>query len=108
MSSVREEGPRLRVRDGALRALVTTGPVITSAELIVAGTFATLTVLPTWLLFEIGFAVALGVLLNTFIARSLLVPAPACIFGERSLWPGHANAAAGLLLATPPAPGTPG
>ena len=87
MSSVREEARLRGTRDGMLRALALTGPVITSAGLILAGTFATLTVLPIWLLFEIGFAVALGILVDTFVVRSLLVPALVWLAGERSWWP---------------------
>jgi RND superfamily putative drug exporter len=91
MSSVREEAAKLGTRTGLLRALVSTGPVITSAGLILAGTFAALTVLPLWLLFQIGFAVAVGVLLDTFLVRSVLVPALTWLLGERSWWPGRAS-----------------
>jgi putative drug exporter of the RND superfamily len=87
MSSVREEAAKRGVREGALRALGGTGPVITSAGLILAGTFAALTVLPIWLLFDVGFAVALGVLIDTFVVRSLLVPALTWLIGERVWWP---------------------
>jgi len=105
MSGVREETARRGMRDGVLRALTLTGPVITSAGLILAGTFATLTVLPVWLLFEIGFAVAVGVLLDTFVVRSLLVPALAWTFGERSWWPARATAPPEAPV-TPSATGT--
>jgi RND superfamily putative drug exporter len=87
MSAVREEAAKHGVRDGTLRALASTGPVITSAGLILAGTFAALTVLPVWLLFDVGFAVALGVLLDTFVVRTLLVPAITWLVGERAWWP---------------------
>jgi len=87
MSAVRDEAAKRGLHDGALRALAGTGPVITSAGLILAGTFAALTVLPIWLLFDVGFAVALGVLLDTFIVRSLLVPALTWMIGERAWWP---------------------
>ena len=87
MSSVREEAAAHGMRAGTLRALISTGPVITSAGLILAGTFATLTVLPIWILFETGLAVALGVLIDTFVVRSLLVPALAWLVGERAWWP---------------------
>ena len=87
MSGVREEAAKRGLHDGALRALAGTGPVITSAGLILAGTFAALTVLPIWLLFDVGFAVALGVLIDTFIVRSLLVPALTWMIGERAWWP---------------------
>ena len=91
MSSVRHEARRRGTGDGTLRALALTGPVITSAGLILAGTFATLTVLPIWLLFQIGFAVALGIVIDTFVVRSLLVPALVWLVGERSWWPSAAR-----------------
>jgi RND superfamily putative drug exporter len=69
------------------RALVATGPVITSAGLVLAGTFAVLTVLPIWDLFNVGFTVALGVLLDTFLVRSIMVPAITWIVGDRAWWP---------------------
>src|SRR4029077_5103849 len=74
MSRLREEAQRHGTREGMLRALVETGPVITSAGVILAGTFGVLTVLPIWELLEIGFGVALGVLIDTFLVRSILVP----------------------------------
>ena len=74
-----------------LRALVATGPVITSAGLILAGTFSVLAVLPIWELIEIGFAVALGVLIDTFLVRSILVPAIVWKLGERIWWPSTAK-----------------
>ena len=73
--------------EGMLRALGETGPVITSAGLILAGTFSVLAVLPVYELFEIGFAVALGVLIDTFLVRSIAVPALTWLLGERTWWP---------------------
>jgi putative drug exporter of the RND superfamily len=87
MSRVREEALEDSTRDGMLRALVATGPVITSAGVILAGTFSVLTVLPLNHLFEIGFAVGLGILLDTFFVRTLVVPAITWLLGERSWWP---------------------
>ena len=84
MSRVREEAARHGTSEGMLRALVATGPVITSAGLILAGTFSVLMVLPIWELFEIGFAVAFGVLVDTFIVRSILVPAIVWLVGDRA------------------------
>ena len=92
MSRVREEAARYGTREGTLNALGATGPVITSAGLILAGTFAVLTIIPSWDLSLIGFAVALGVLLDTFLVRSLLVPALTWLIGERSWWPSTAEA----------------
>ena len=61
--------------------------MITSAGLILAGTFSVLAVLPFYLLFDIGFAVALGVLIDTFLVRSVCVPALDLAAGDRSWWP---------------------
>jgi RND superfamily putative drug exporter len=91
MSRVREEAQQYGTSEGMLRALVATGPVITSAGLILAGTFSVLAVLPIWELLEIGFAVSLGVLIDTFVVRSILVPAIVWKLGERSWWPSTAK-----------------
>ena len=91
MSRTREEAQEHGTREGMLRALVATGPVITSAGLILAGTFSVLAVLPIWELIEIGFAVALGVLIDTFLVRSILVPAIVWKLGERVWWPSTAK-----------------
>jgi RND superfamily putative drug exporter len=64
-----------------------TGAVITSAGLVLAGTFSTLAVLPLVFLTEIGFTVAIGVLIDTFLVRSLLVPALVLDIGDRVWWP---------------------
>jgi RND superfamily putative drug exporter len=61
--------------------------VITSAGLVLAGTFSTLAVLPLVFLTEIGFTVAIGVLIDTFLVRSLLVPALVLEIGDRVWWP---------------------
>jgi RND superfamily putative drug exporter len=91
MSRVREEAEQHGTDEGMLRALVATGPVITSAGLVLAGTFCVLAVLPIWELVEIGFAVALGVLIDTFIVRSILVPAIVWKLGESIWWPSTAK-----------------
>lgn len=75
MARVREEAVRHGTREGILRGLAATGSVITSAGIVLAGTFAVLGVLPLVALTEIGFAVAFGVLLDTLVVRSILVPA---------------------------------
>ncbi len=92
MSRVREEAARRGTSEGMMKAISATGPVITSAGIILAGTFSVLMVLPIWELFEIGFAVALGVLIDTFIVRSALVPAIVWLVGDRSWWPSSAAA----------------
>ena len=89
MARVREEARVLGSRPGVVTGLEQTGAVITSAGLILAGTFLVLTLLPLEQLFQLGFAVALGVLVDTFVVRSLLVPAIALMLGDRSWWPSH-------------------
>jgi RND superfamily putative drug exporter len=91
MSRIREEAQRYGTREGTLRALSATGPVITSAGLILAGTFGVLTIIPNWDLDLIGFSVALGVLFDTFVVRSICVPAITWLVGERSWWPSSAE-----------------
>ena len=75
------------IRQGIAIAVGRTGGVVTSAGIILAGTFAVLTTLPLRDLFQLGFAVSLGVLIDTFIVRALLVPSMAAILGEWSWWP---------------------
>ncbi len=89
MTRAREEAAALGTRDGVLAALENTGGVITGAGVILAGTFATLTLLPLEELVQIGATVALGVLLDTFVVRALLVPAITCLCRERAWWPGR-------------------
>ncbi|MFF3615473.1 MMPL family transporter [Streptomyces sp. NPDC002580] len=88
MSRVREESLRHGVRQGVLRGLVTTGGVITSAGVVLAATFAALGVIPLAFLVQIAFIVAFGVLLDTLVVRSLLVPALVRDIGRRAWWPG--------------------
>jgi putative drug exporter of the RND superfamily len=87
MTRVREEAAAHGTREGTLRALVATGGVVTGAGLILAGTFATLTLLPLEELIQIGATVAVGVLLDTFVVRALLIPAITYRLGERAWWP---------------------
>ena len=74
-------------REGMLRALAVTGGVITSAGIVLAGTFAVLGSLPLVFLAEIGFVVSFGVLLDTFLVRSVLVPALTLVIGPKFWWP---------------------
>jgi len=87
MARVREESQRHGAREGMLRGLAVTGGVITSAGIVLAGTFMVLAVLPLVFLTEIGFVVAFGVLLDTLIVRSILVPALVFDIGPRIWWP---------------------
>ena len=87
MSRIRESVGQHGIRQGIAIAVGRTGGVVTSAGIILAGTFAVLTTLPLRDLFQLGFAVSLGVLIDTFIVRALLVPSMAAILGEWSWWP---------------------
>ena len=87
MTRVREEALKHGTRRGALIGLAATGGVITSAGLVLAGTFAVLATLPLVAFAEIGFAVAFGVLLDTLVVRSVLVTALNLDIGERMWWP---------------------
>ncbi|MDH6611434.1 RND superfamily putative drug exporter [Streptomyces sp. SAI-208] len=84
---IREEAVRQGTRPGVITGLAATGAVITSAGLVLAGTFAALGTLPMVAFAEIGFAVALGVLLDTFIVRSVLVTALFLDVGKKVWWP---------------------
>jgi RND superfamily putative drug exporter len=87
MTRVREETREFGTREGVMRGLSVTGGVITSAGIVLAATFAVLGVLPVVFLAEIGFAVAFGVLLDTIVVRSILVPALATEIGKKIWWP---------------------
>ena len=87
IARAREETEKHGSEQGILRALAVTGTVITSAGIVLAGTFSVLAVLPLVFLTELGFVVAFGVLLDTFIVRSVLVPAIALVAGDRFWWP---------------------
>jgi RND superfamily putative drug exporter len=89
MTRVREESHRMGTRRGILRGLTVTGGVITSAGVVLAATFAALATLPMTAMVEMAFAVAFGVLLDTLLVRSLLVPALAYDLGRRIWWPGR-------------------
>ena len=91
MARVREESRLHGTREGMLRALAATGPVITSAGIILAGTFAVLMTLPVTYTFDLGFMVALGILLDTFIVRTIMVPAAVELLGDRIWWPSTAS-----------------
>lgn len=87
MTRIREETLSRGTREGVLRGLTVTGGVITSAGVVLAATFAALAVLPILFLAQIAFIVAFGVLVDTLIVRSLLVPALAIDIGSRIWWP---------------------
>jgi RND superfamily putative drug exporter len=87
MTRAREESVRHGTRQGVLRALAVTGGVITSAGLVLAATFGALTVLPLLFLTQLAFLVSFGVLLDTFVVRSLVVPSAVALLGDRTWWP---------------------
>lgn len=87
MTRVREESLKHGTRQGVLRGLTVTGGVITSAGVVLAATFAALSVIPILFLVQLAFIVAFGVLLDTFIVRSLLVPALTYDIGRAVWWP---------------------
>ncbi|MEU8526032.1 MULTISPECIES: MMPL family transporter [Streptomyces] len=88
MSRVREETESHGTREGMRRGLIATGGVITSAGVVLAATFAALGVIPLAFLVQIAFIVAFGVLLDTLVVRSLLVPALVRDIGPMVWWPG--------------------
>jgi RND superfamily putative drug exporter len=87
MTRVREEARRHGTGEGTRRGLALTGGVITSAGVVLAATFSALAVLPILFLAQIAFIVAFGVLLDTIVVRSLLVPALTIDIGRRTWWP---------------------
>jgi RND superfamily putative drug exporter len=89
MHRVREESQTLGTRRGIQRGLTVTGGVITSAGLVLAATFASMVTLPLVFMVEMGFAVAFGVLLDTLVVRSLLLPALSYDIGRRIWAPGR-------------------
>ena len=87
MTRVREESIKIGTRAGVIKGLTVTGAVITSAGIVLAATFAVLGLLPLVPLAQLGFAVAFGVLLDTIIVRSILVPALVHEIGPKIWWP---------------------
>jgi RND superfamily putative drug exporter len=113
MTRAREETFTYGTRRGMVRAVAVTGGVITAAGIVLAGTFSVLAVLPLVFLTQIGFVVAFGVLLDTFLVRSVLVPSLVEIIGPKVWWPsslareeGHEEESAGEPEPSPQA-GTP-
>lgn len=90
VTRAREEAHAFGTRMGMVRALAATGGVITSAGILLAAVFAVLGVLPLITLTQIGIIVCIGVLLDTLLVRTLIVPSLAFLTGERFWWPGRA------------------
>ncbi len=103
IARAREETIRHGFKEGILRALAVTGSVITSAGIVLAGTFSVLAVLPLTFLTELGFVVAFGVLLDTFLVRSVLVPAIALKMGDNFWWPSSLSRPEDDTAGSPPA-----
>jgi RND superfamily putative drug exporter len=102
MARVREETARHGTREGMIRGLAVTGAVITSAGIVLAGTFSVLAVLPLVSLTQVGFLVAFGVLLDTFIVRSILLPATVVELDRRVWWPSALSGRTGDRGGEPP------
>ncbi|MGN9808759.1 MMPL family transporter [Micromonospora sp. BQ11] len=102
MTRAREEAAQRGHRPGILRALTVTGGVITSAGVVLAATFAALGVLPLVPSMQTGVIVAVGILLDTLLIRSLLVPALALDLGARTWWPGKLSGRTTAALPVPP------
>lgn len=93
MTRAREESLQVGTRRGIRRAVAVTGGVITSAGVVLAATFSALAVIPLLFLAQIAFIVAFGVLLDTIVTRSILVPALAADLGNGIWWPWSARMA---------------
>jgi RND superfamily putative drug exporter len=93
VTRAREETPAHGTRDGIVRAVSATGPVITSAGIVLAAVFCVLGVLPLIVLTQLGVIVGLGILLDTFVVRTVVVPALFVLMGSRIWWPSRLDAA---------------
>lgn len=87
VTRAQEESGKLGLKQGMIKALSSTGGVITSAGILLAAVFAVLGVLPLIALTQIGVIVCIGVLLDTLLVRTVIVPALAFIAGEKFWWP---------------------
>jgi len=91
MSRIKESTKSLGMIEGIKDAIGQTGGVVTSAGIILAGTFSILATLPLRDLFQLGFAVSIGVLIDTFVIRAFLVPSIAVLLKEKNWWPNKNN-----------------
>jgi RND superfamily putative drug exporter len=87
VTRAREEAARHGARDGMVLAVSATGGVITSAGIVLAAVFCVLGVLPLIVLTQLGIIVGLGILLDTFVVRTLVIPALFALVGDRIWWP---------------------
>ncbi len=103
VTRAREETPQYAAGDGMVRAVSATGAVITSAGIVLAAVFCVLGVLPLIVLTQLGIIVGLGILLDTFVVRTLVIPALFALIGRRIWWPTFRRCA-DSDAALPPAP----
>ncbi len=103
MSRIREEAHSLPLPEAVRKAVQATGTTVTSAGLILAGTFAVLTAAGGTQVQEIGLGLAVGVLLDTFLVRTLLVPSTVVLIGRWNWWPSKLARAAAAVVVEPPA-----
>ena len=87
VTRAREETPDHGTRDGIVRAVSATGAVITSAGIVLAAVFCVLGVLPLIVLTQVGIIVGLGILLDTFVVRTVIIPALFTLIGPAIWWP---------------------
>ena len=99
VARAREEAAAHGAREGMLRALTATGGVITSAGILLAAVFAVLGVLPLVVLAQLGLVICIGVLLDTLLVRTVVVPALGVLLGERFWWPRRVSAPARVTVA---------
>lgn len=92
ISRIREESAKIGNKEGVIQGLARTGGVITSAGLILAGTFSALMSLPLVGVFQLGFTIAFGLLIDTFLVRTFLVPSIAFLLGDKNWWPSRRGA----------------
>jgi RND superfamily putative drug exporter len=92
VTRAKEESEKLGLKEGMIKALASTGGVITSAGILLAAVFAVLGVLPLIALYQIGIIVGIGVLLDTLLVRTVIVPSLAFITGKYFWWPNHKKA----------------
>jgi RND superfamily putative drug exporter len=88
VTRIREEAHRKPLKEAIRDSVANTGGVITSCGIILAGTFATLTTAPLQMVFQVGAAIAIGVIVDTFLVRALLIPSIATLLGRWNWWPG--------------------
>ena len=98
ITRAREEAKEIGTKEGVLRSLSATGGVITSAGILLAAVFAALGVLPLVVLAQVGIVIFIGVLLDTLIVRTVLIPAIVQLLGERFWWPAHPDKLAGKKM----------